>query len=188
MACWVGIAGVSVSASSFRWFLGSFRWFLLVEGDFRWFRVVWCFSSYTNYTAYRRVNPFLNSWMHVIDWGHSIILFKAKKQEKDYCCLVTWSSKMSDIFCILLSSMSDKKKFSKEIFWINSHKASRSIAKYLTQGVFAGSVLTGRLITGRLFAFTERRGEMSQNGEISLSDGERRQVCRIVRWNGFSLS
>ena len=42
--------------------------------------------------------------------------------------------------------------------------------------------------TGKLFALTVRRGEMNQNGEISLSDGDRRQVCRIVRCDGFSLS
>ena len=29
--------GGSVSASSFRWFLGGFGWFLLHDDDFRWF-------------------------------------------------------------------------------------------------------------------------------------------------------
>ena len=33
-----------------------------------------------------------------------------------------------------------------------------------------------------------RRGEINQNVKISPSDGERRQVCRIVRCDGFSLS
>ena len=37
------------------------------------------------------------------------------------------------------------------------------------------------LKTGRLFALTGRWGEMNQNGEVSTSDGERRQACRIVR-------
>ena len=37
------------------------------------------------------------------------------------------------------------------------------------------------LKTGGLFALTGRRGEMNQNGEVSTSDGERRQACRIVR-------
>ena len=69
----------SVGASSFGWFLGGSGWFLLVEGDFRWFKVVCCFSSYTNVTAYRRVNSSL----------HSSFLFKVKQQEKYYCCLVT---------------------------------------------------------------------------------------------------
>ena len=31
----------------------------LLSGDFRWFQVVCCFSSYTNFTEYRRVNFFL---------------------------------------------------------------------------------------------------------------------------------
>ena len=88
----VGWREFFVGASSFGWFLGGFRWFLLVEDDFRWFQVVCCFSSYTNYTAYRRVNSLLYSWMHVIDWGHSIFLFKVKQQEKDYYCLVAWPS------------------------------------------------------------------------------------------------
>ena len=42
--------------------------------------------------------------------------------------------------------------------------------------------------TERLFALTGRRGEMNQNGEISLSDEERSRVYRTVRSNGFSLS
>ena len=148
VARWGGMAGFSVTASSFRWFLGGFRGFLLVEGDFRWFQVVCCFS--------------------VLSPGRL---------------------KITDTFYTLLCSMSDKKHFLKEIFWIKvtNHKVSRSIAKYLRRGVLAGSVLTGRLI-GRLFAFTGRRGEMGQNREISPSDGERRQVCRIVRCKRFRLS
>ena len=42
--------------------------------------------------------------------------------------------------------------------------------------------------TERLFVFIGRRAEMNQNGEISSSNGERRQVCRIVWCDGFSLS
>ena len=78
----------SVGASSFGWFLGGFGRFLLAEGDFRWFKVVCCFSSYINFTAYRTLNSLLYSWSQVIDWGHSIFLFKVKLQEKNYCCLV----------------------------------------------------------------------------------------------------
>ena len=83
-----GLVEGSVGASSFGWFLGGFGWFLLVEGDFGWFQVVCCFSSYINFTAYRTLNSLLYSWWHVIDWGHSIFLFKVKQQEKNYCCLV----------------------------------------------------------------------------------------------------
>ena len=83
-----GVAGGSGEASSFGWFLGGFRWFLLVAGDIRWFQVVCCFSSYTNFTRFRRVVSLLYSWTHVIDCGHSGVLFKLRQQEKDYCCLV----------------------------------------------------------------------------------------------------
>ena len=83
-----GVVGDSGEASSFGWFLGGFLWFLLVAGDIGWFQVVCCFSSYMNLTTYRRVISLLYSWMHMIDWGHSIFLFKVRQQEKDYCCLV----------------------------------------------------------------------------------------------------
>ena len=84
-----GMAGGSGEASSFGWFLGSFWWFLLVAGDIGWFQVVCCFSSYANFTIYRRVISLLYSWTHVTDWGHSIFLVKVRQQEKDYRCLVT---------------------------------------------------------------------------------------------------
>ena len=82
------VAGGSSETSIFGWFLCGFRWFLLVAGDIRWFEVVCCFSSYTNFTTYTRVISLLYSWTYVIDWGHSIFLFKVRQQEKDYCCLV----------------------------------------------------------------------------------------------------
>ena len=96
-----GVAGGSGEASSFGWFLGGFLWFLLVAGDIGWFQVVCCFSSYTNSTTYTRVISFLYSWMHVIDWGHSIFLFEVRQQEKDCCCLVTWPSENKWLFPIL---------------------------------------------------------------------------------------
>ena len=46
----------SVGAGSFGWLVGGFGWFLLVEGDFRWFQVVCCFSSYIDFTAYRTLS------------------------------------------------------------------------------------------------------------------------------------
>ena len=85
----VGVAGGSDEASSFGWFLGDFRWFLLVASDISSFQVVCCFSSYMNFTKYRRIISLLYSWTHLIDWGHSIFLSKVRQQEKDYCCLVT---------------------------------------------------------------------------------------------------
>ena len=62
-----GVVGGSVVASSFGWFLGGFGWFLLGEGDFGWFQVVCCFTSYINFTAYRTLNSLLYSWSHMID-------------------------------------------------------------------------------------------------------------------------
>ena len=104
-----GMVGGFVGASIFGWFLVGFGLFLLVEGDFRWFQVVSdgfrCFNSYTNFTAYRRVNSLLYSWTRVTDWGRSIFLFKVKQQEKDYCCLVTEPSEnkwLFPIFCFVL--------------------------------------------------------------------------------------
>ena len=74
-----GVAGGSGEPSSFGWFLGGFQWFLLVTGDIGWFQVVCCFSSYTNFTTYRRVICLLYSWTHLIDWGHSSFLFKVRQ-------------------------------------------------------------------------------------------------------------
>ena len=77
---------------------GSFR--SVVAGGFRccgrlpgwrwfgWFQVVCRFSSYFNFIACRRVTSSLHSWSHMIDWGHSIFLFREKHQKRDYCCLV----------------------------------------------------------------------------------------------------
>ena len=93
-----GVVGGSVRASSF-------GWFLLVEGDFGWFQVVCCFSSYISFTAYRTFTFLLYSWSHVIDWGHSIFLFKVKQQEKNYCYLVAEPSEnnwlLPIFYCVL---------------------------------------------------------------------------------------
>ena len=67
-----GMARISVEASSFGWFLGGFRSFLLVAGNIGWFQLICYFSSSTNFTTFTRVISLLYSWTHVIDWGHSI--------------------------------------------------------------------------------------------------------------------
>ena len=104
------VVGGSVGASSFGWFLGGFGWFLLVEGDFIWFQVVCCFSS-INITTYRTLNSLLYSWSHVIDWGHSIFLFKVKQQEKKYYCLVSQPSENKWLFPILYCVLCRIKSF-----------------------------------------------------------------------------
>ena len=40
---------------------------------------------------------------------------------------------------------------------------------------------------GTLIVLTERWGELNQNGKISLSDGERRQFCKIVQCHSQKL-
>ena len=65
VARWGG--GGSVGTSSFGWFLGGFGRFMLVEGDFGWFQVACCFSSYINFTAYRTLDSLIYSWSDVID-------------------------------------------------------------------------------------------------------------------------
>ena len=88
-----GIAGGSNEARSFKWFLGGFQWFVLVAGDIGWFQVVWCFSSYTIFTTYRRVISLLYWWTHVIDWGHSIFFIQSKTARKRSllsCGLAVW--------------------------------------------------------------------------------------------------
>ena len=74
--------------------------------------------------------------------------------------------------------MSDKQLLLKE----KSHKTESkwSVANYLRREVWRGAS-ENYSKTGRLFALTGRRGELNQNGEISPLDGERRQVCKIVR-------
>ena len=128
-----GVVGGSVRASSF-------GWFLLVEGDFGWFQVVCCFSSYISFTT---VNSLLYSWSHVIDWGHSIFLFKVKQQEKNYCCLVAWPSENKWLFPIFYCVLCQiKNLYQREIFEraATKRKASRSIGKYLRRGVLARNV------------------------------------------------
>ena len=73
--------------------------------------------------------------------------------------------------------MSDKKLLLKEIFKKNSHKEELRLgaSEFFSK-------------TGRLFALTGRRGELNQDGEISPSDGERMQVCKIVQCDVFSPS
>ena len=134
--------GESTGGSSFGLFLGGFRWFLLVEGDFEWFQVVYCFSSYINFTAYRTLNSLLYSWAHVIDCGHSIFLFKVKQQEK---IIVAWSPsrlKISDYFLYSIVLCQIKSFFQTKFIEkaVTKYKASRSIAKYLRRGVLARSV------------------------------------------------
>ena len=89
---------VVLCASSFGWFLGGFGWFLLVEDNFGLFQMVCCFSSYTNFTKYRRVILLLYSWSHVIELGHSIFLLKVKRRKKIIVALSLSSLKISDYF------------------------------------------------------------------------------------------
>ena len=132
-------------------------WFRMVSvgwGYFGWFQVVCCFNSYTNLTAYRRVNFLLYSWSHVFDWGRSLILFKVKQQEKDYCCL-----KMKIMSYTLLCSMSDKKLLLRKfIEWrVTKHKANVGVLWNIWDKQFWRRAFEKFSKTGRLFAFTGRK-------------------------------
>ena len=106
-----------VGVSSFGCFLGGFGWFLLVEDNFGWLQVVCCFSSYTDFTVYRRVNSLLHSWSHVIDWGHWVFFIQSKIARKRLMfCLVTQLSQNTWLLPILYCISFQK------FLWINSHK------------------------------------------------------------------
>ena len=105
-----GVAEGPVGGSGFWWFLGGFGWFLLVDDNFGLFHMVCCFSSFTNFAVYRRVNYSLFSWSHVIGLCHSIFLFKVKLQD---CCLVALQSENKWLFLILYCVVCQIKNF----FW-----------------------------------------------------------------------
>ena len=164
-------------ASSFVWFLGAFKSFLLVVGDIEWFQVVYCFSSYTNFRTHRRVISLMYSWAHVIDWGHSI--FYSKSNCKKKISVVLSPSRLKKviisynfIFPILLIpmlySLSDKNLLFQEIFLKNSHKTQnkRSIMNYFIRGVLAGSVwnfLKNKEIIGTRGGYGENWTEMGRS-------------------------
>ena len=76
--------------------LGGFGWFLLFEDNFGWFQMICCFSSYTNFTACRRGNSLLFSWLHVIDWGRSFFYSKQNSKKKIIAALSPSSLKIGD--------------------------------------------------------------------------------------------
>ena len=112
----------------------------------------------------------------MIDWGQSIFLFKLRQQEKGYCCLVAWPNFRSKTFFKRKQSRKTKQVEYCELFEPRS---------------FGGEPLKIIQKQGRLFALIERRGELNPNGKTFLSDGERQQVCKIVRYhsliNSFSI-
>ena len=108
----------------------------MVTGDIAWFQVVCCFSSYTNFTTYRRAISLLYSWTHVADWGHSVFLFNIRQQKKKIVVLSPSRLKINNyflysivLFPILLFpihySMSDKKFLLKEIWKKQSHSTKQ---------------------------------------------------------------
>ena len=183
--CSVGWLGGSVGASSLGWFLSGFGWFLLVEDNFWLFSFVCCFSSYTNFTAYRRVITVARDWIRSLDF-----FIQSKTTRKTFLLpyrLAVW--KLVIISYTLLCFMSDKKTSFKEIFWsiVTKHKARGCIAKYLRRGDWLGSVR--KIFKNReIIRIHWRRGEMNQDREIFSSYGERQQVCRKVQYDCFSLS
>ena len=145
------------SASSSGWFLGDFGWFLLVESDFRWFQVVCCFSSYISFTAYRTLNSLLYSWLHVIDRGHSIFLFKVKQQKKNIVTLSPSRLKKSDYFlCCVLYQI--KTSFKGNLLNKQSQNTKQiGILRNIWDEEFWRRASEKFSKTGRLFALTGRR-------------------------------
>ena len=174
-------------------------WFPKVSVGCRRFQVVCCFSSYTNFTTYRRVISLLYSWTHMIDWGHSIFLLDSKKRiivalspsRSDYCDYFLYSIVLFPMVLFpVFYSMSDKKLLSKETKkkkTVTKHKAS-GVLRIICDEEFWHWASEFFSKTGRLFALTGRWGELNQTGEISPSDSERRQICKIVRYDVFSPS
>ena len=149
--------------------------------------MVCCFSSYTNS---QHIEEIFFNYAQERTWLTKVIRFFCSKQDDKKrlllpCRLAVW--KWVIISYTLLCCTSDQKLFLKE----NSHKTHSkwSITNYLRQGVvFLRGVSENYSKTGRLFALTERLGELNQNGKIPSSDGEILQVCKIVRCNVLSHS
>ena len=162
-----------------------FCWLQMILVGFRRFC---CFSSYTNFTAYRRVIFSLYPWTHVIEWGHSIFLFKVKQQEKDYCCLVIEPSENKWLFPIIYSFISyniisytllyvrwkffkrnSKKTKNKKK---SSHKTQSkwSIVNYLRRGVLVESI----------WNFFENREIIRTHGETERTEPKLGDLP--VRW------
>ena len=126
------------------------------------------------------------------DWLRSLYFFIQSKAAREIlllpCRIAVW--KYVFISCTLFCSMSGKKNYFKMNFLnkqSKKHKASRSIAKYLRQRVLVGSVW--KIFKNRKIIRTH--GETGTNEPQWIdtpSDGVRRQVCRIVQCDGFSLN
>ena len=90
-----------IGASILGWFLGGFGWFLLVEDNFGWFQVDCCFSSYTNFTTYKKkVNSLSYSLPYHTEQSENKWLFPIL-----YC-----------VFCQI------KNFFEENFLWTNSNK------------------------------------------------------------------
>ena len=149
------------------------------------------FSSYINCTAFRRVTYLLYSWSHVIDWGHSFIFFfKLKQLEKDYCCLFALESEIKWLFPILYWVLCQIENFFQE-FFLNKQSKTQIESRNC-------EILKTRSFGGERLKNFQKQGDYSHSrggeekwakmGRSPSSDEERRQVCRIVRCDGFSLS
>ena len=148
------------------------------------------FSSYINCTAFRRVNSLLYSWSHVIYWRNSCFFFKVKQQEKDYCCLFALESENKWLFPILYCVLCQIENFFQE-FFLNKQSKTQIESKNC-------EILKTRSSGGERLKNFQKQGDYSHSrggeekwakmGRSPSSDEERRQVCRIVRCDGFSLS
>ena len=154
----------------------------MISNGFRWFAVLVVTRIHNIQKSY-----FFTILRNAHDWLRSFYFFiqskTARKRLLLSCRLAV--RKWVIISYTLLCCISNQKLFLNE----NSHKTQSkwSIANYLRQGVLAGNVW-------KLFKSKENiraNGETERiqpNGEISSSDGERRQVCKMVPCNVLSHS
>ena len=184
---WWGVPLVQVVLGGFWVVLDGLCWLRVTSDGFRWFAVL-VFTSISQHTEHLTLYC-----THGRTWLTEVIRFFNSKQNSKKKIIVALSPSLlkishyfpySAVFYVrwktsfkgnLLNKQSQNTKqvgilqnIWDEKFW---RRASEKFWK-----------------TRRLFALTVRREEMNQNGDISLSDGERRWVCRIVWCDCFNLS
>ena len=181
-----------VFASNFKWFLGDFGWLLLVESDFGWFQVVGCLVVTPISQHAEKLTLYCT---HGRTWLNEVFDFfiQSKTGRKSLllpCRLILSPSrlKISDYFLYSIVFYARKKTSFKANFsnkQLQNTERVEVLRNIWDKEFWLGASQKISKTGGLLFSLTGRWGEMKQNGEISPSDGERRQVCRIIQCGGF---
>ena len=116
--------------------------------------------------------------------------FKVKQQEKNYCCLFALESENKWLFPILYCVLCQIENFFQE-FFLNKQSKTQIESKNC-------EILKTTSFGGERLKYFKKQGDYPHSrggeekwtkmGRFPSSDEERRQVCRIVRCDGFSLS